>query len=69
MCVVVFKWATGFVYLGYKESMDLMQQVQVTCDSYCGANLLSHLPVKDSSVVGWKFFPYVSFVVCHLSFL
>lgn len=56
--------------------MDRVRQVQVTCDSYCGANLWYGLPIKDNSLglflggfflvggFGFFFF-YISFVVCH----
>lgn len=30
--------------------MDRVRQVQVTCDSYCGANLRYGLPIKDNSL-------------------
>lgn len=49
--------------------MDWVKQVQVIHSSYCGANLLCCLSVKDISVGFWfgvGFFLYISFVCLHL---
>lgn len=52
--------------------MDWVKQVQVICGSYCGANLLCGMCVKDNTVgfggLGWGTFLYISFV-CLLIFL